>query len=147
MKTIILSPFLLLCGALAFALSTGFELDDPTLCLVSDKRCNLKRDCSKVVYERECLLAPIPLWTASEENVACCFKCCLQYFLHAFKLTGDKISSVELSRAYPTRNISAPSLNTILFNGLGSSLGLSRHVISSLGQAGNVSIMQVRFFD
>ena len=136
--------FLCFLFLLSITCVVTYELDDPTACILSNNQCEFKRSCIKVVYERECLISPIPLWSASDEKVACCFKCCVQFFLHAFKLTGDKITPNELLKAYPGKNITAPSLDSILFSGLSSSLSLSRHAVSSLGQAGNVSIMQVR---
>lgn len=96
-----------------------FDYDDPTACILSSSPCDASRSCFGSIYDdKKCLVAAIP-FRSSYSKVTCCFKCCYEYFLSNYKLTGDKVKgTVTKSTAqsaipydiYLPANLTLPSL-------------------------------------
>eukprot|EP01041_Mallomonas_annulata_P004507 gene4507-8960_t len=70
--------------------NSQFLIDDISKCL-SSNNCDESRTCSNYIFEKSCLQVDINPWQ-DHNNIACCFKCCVNHFINAYDLAGDKIS-------------------------------------------------------
>jgi hypothetical protein len=123
-------------------LSSNFTLDDPYTCIISKNSCNTNRTCSSSFYDRSCLLSEIPPWTASNDKITCCFKCCYEYFIAAYKLGGDKIlDRVANIHGYPV-NISTISYRNMI-HGVYNTASISSQILTKYNRLGNISVMHV----
>ena len=137
MKVILKLQSSIIISFLSFCinLTLGYVMDDINRCIGSNN-CDRNRNCSSFVLEKNCLTTRIPPWTTTNSIISCCFKCCLQHYLHSYNLIGSKISS--------STKLKIDDLDYAhLLIGSNFTYPLSSQIITASSLYGNVSIFQI----
>lgn len=143
MRLMLLFSWLLLNVITHLILSTKYIVDNPVECM-EKSFCDMGRQCNEFVYEKSCLQSSISWqYIGQHHKIACCFKCCTEYYLKLYKLKDTELSPMHTELTFAGINMSTMATSNEVIFGSQTPITISRHGISDTGTTGNVSVMQI----
>lgn len=121
------------------------HIEAPESCIRSREACNATRSCQNSVFlGKDCLHAQVPPYIASYSQIACCFKCCVEFFVNHYHLKSPYPSLLNrtfISWGFPQliQNFSSG----VIFGFKHHSLTISEHVVTNQSTIGVPSVVHI----